>query len=80
MTHIISSISPISFDTLQAATDFALSTLPDEIIYLDDEETDVGQWVARTFGMEYKIPILVVNDKLHSWVQIGCSVDRVTIG
>jgi len=71
MSHIISSISPISFETLQAATDFALSTLPDEIIYLDDEETDVGQWVARTFGIEYKIPILVVNDKLHSWVQIG---------
>ena len=71
MAHIISSISPISFDTLQAATDFALSTLPEETIYLDDEETDVGQWVARTFGIEYKIPILVVNDKLHSWVQIG---------
>ena len=66
MSYIISSISPISFDTLQAATDFALSTLPDETIYLDNEETDVGQWVARTFGMEYKIPILVVNDRLHS--------------
>ena len=71
MAHIISSISPISFDTLQAATDFALSTLPDETIYLDDDETDVGQWVARTFGIEYKIPILIVNDTLHSWVQIG---------
>ena len=71
MAHIISFISLISFDTLQAATDFALSTLPDETIYLDDDETDVGQWVARTFGIEYKIPILVVNDKLHSWVQIG---------
>ena len=71
MAHIISFISLISFDTLQAATDFALSTLPDETIYLDDDETDVGQWVARTFGIEYKIPILIVNDKLHSWVQIG---------
>ena len=71
MAHIISFISLISFDTLQAATDFALSTLPDETIYLDDDETDVGQWVARTFGIEYKIPILIVNDTLHSWVQIG---------
>ena len=64
------SLSHISFDNLQAATDFALSTLPDETIYLDDEEIEVGQWVARSFGIEYKIPIIVVNDKLNSWVQM----------
>ena len=62
-------ISYISFDNLQAATDFAISTVPDETIYLDDEVIDVGQWVARTFGMENKIPILIVNSRLHSEVQ-----------
>ena len=70
MAHMIWSISLLSFDNLQAATDFALSTFPDETIYLNDGETDVGQWVARTFGIEYKIPILIVNDRFHSQVRI----------
>ena len=65
-SSMIRSISPISFANLQEATKFSLSTLPDETIYLNDEEIDVGQWVARTFGIEFKIPILIVNNRLHS--------------
>ena len=68
------SISYISFDNVQAATNFALSSFPDETLYLDDHEMDVGQWVARTFGMENKIPILIVNSKLYSEVRNGYKV------
>ena len=63
------SISYISFDNVQAATNFALSSFPDETIYLDDNKIDVGQWVARTFAMENKIPILIVNSMLYSEVR-----------
>ena len=63
------SISYISFDNLQAATNFALSSFPEKTIYLDDNKIDVGQWVARTFGMENKIPILIVNSRSYSEVR-----------